>query len=187
MDRRSFLAVGAAGLGLFPGCSSQGDTTTDPPTRTETGGRTGTSAAWQTDTRTETEEPAQTRDENEDAIFVGPAGSDEYDGSEETPLASIQTAIDRARPGETIRVLPGEYREFFITKRSGESGQPITITGPETAVVRPPEDLREGRIFAIGHSHVHLRGMTFDGLAHPRRSGDPAAYANNVIDAFPPT
>ena len=49
---------------------------------------------------------------NGQKLYVSPTGSDTNDGfSAETPLASIQLAIDKAvDPGTTIYLAPGEYR-----------------------------------------------------------------------------
>lgn len=199
MHRRRFLELTAVGVASLTGCTgapenplssatpSPRSTDTFRPTTRRTPTRTETRTQTPTDTPTETAEPTESPRRKPDAVFVGPQGSDSNAGHRQAPVATVQEAIDRAKPGMTIRVRPGEYREFFLTKRPGEPGAPITITGPESAVFRPPADLPESRIFFIAHSHVHLLGLTFDGLANPDRPMDPQAYAKNVIDAGPPT
>lgn len=62
-------------------------------------------------------------------LYVATKGSDSNDGSKSSPLASLQTAIDKASAGTTIFVMPGTY---MLTKRvnltkSGQAGKPITI------------------------------------------------------------
>ncbi|SCL14865.1 Cellulose binding domain-containing protein [Micromonospora nigra] len=49
--------------------------------------------------------------------------------------AQLSTALAAAVPGQTIRLASGEYRGSFLARRSGTSAQPITLTGPRTAVL----------------------------------------------------
>ncbi|MCP4375444.1 MAG: hypothetical protein GY794_04630 [bacterium] len=48
------------------------------------------------------------------------------DGSRKKPFRTIQEAAQVARPGDTVRVLPGVYRERVMPQRGGEKGKPIT-------------------------------------------------------------
>lgn len=188
LDRRAFLKLAVGSTPIIAGCASNPgqESTTETPTDIHTATTTVTGSPIDSASPTETEEPTPTPRENPNTIFVATEGDDDTAGTELEPLASIQKALDRAQPGETIRVCSGEYRDVFTTKRPGDPDNPITITGPPDAVIRPPADLPESRIFAITHSHVHLDGMTFDGLANPAKPEEPESYANNVIDAFPP-
>lgn len=190
MIRRQFLKLAAGSTPILAGCASRPGQQTGTESLTDSSTstiNTATSTRNPSDTPSETEEPTQTPREDTDSIFVSTDGKDENPGTQQEPLASIQTAIDRAQPGDTIQVASGEYREFLITKRSGEPGKPITIIGPADAVIRPPRDVPESRVFAIVHSYIHLHGLTFDGLAKPDKPEDPASYANNVIDSIIPT
>ena len=61
-------------------------------------------------------------------IYVSPTGSDWNLGhSPNTALKTIQTAANRAAPGETIVILPGTYREDLRIRNSGRPNQPITF------------------------------------------------------------
>ncbi len=51
------------------------------------------------------------------------------DGSEQHPFASIQAAVDKARPGDTIRVGPGIFHEVVQIRKSGRENAPIVIQG----------------------------------------------------------
>jgi hypothetical protein len=57
--------------------------------------------------------------------WVGPNGRDRNgSGSQNTPLASLQYAADRVKPGDTVHVLDGKYAGFYLS-RSGQDGAPI--------------------------------------------------------------
>ena len=189
MNRRRFLKLATGSTPFIAGCSSQNNqpTATVLSSPTETATATSARSPSQTEPRTDTQESSPSPSKPAETHFVDPAGDDGNPGTESQPLASIQRAINRAQPGETIQVASGEYREFLITKRPGGPGNPITITGPADAIIRPPKDTLESRIFAIVHSHIHLKGMTFDGLADPDNPENPASYTNNVIDTIIPT
>jgi hypothetical protein len=64
-------------------------------------------------------------------IYVSPNGSDQGDGTVESPLASIQDAVDAATAGTTIYLRAGTFSpdtNIQITATSGTSDNPITIT-----------------------------------------------------------
>jgi hypothetical protein len=56
-------------------------------------------------------------------------------GSIDTPLQTIQTAIDKAKPGDTIYVRAGDYYENIKINHSGTKDKPITIVGEKGAVI----------------------------------------------------
>ena len=69
-------------------------------------------------------------------IYVnGKTGKDSFNGSVNTPLYSIQSAIDRAKPGSTIYVKAGVYYENIKINHSGTKDKPITIVGEKGAVI----------------------------------------------------
>jgi pectin methylesterase-like acyl-CoA thioesterase len=62
------------------------------------------------------------------SFYVSPQGSDANRGTSiNAPLRTIQQAVNAARPGDTILVRGGTYRETISTPRSGTSRAPITI------------------------------------------------------------
>lgn len=182
VNRRRFLASAALGTGWLAGCSAgtpregaepAGEASTTTPARTSTDRPAGTEGG------TSGGDPA--------TIVVATDGSDGGEGTGASPLGSIQAAIDRAEPGDTVEVRPGEYRETLNTRRAGTPGAPIAIAGPPDAVVRPPPDGVDGRVLDVTHSHVHLRGLTFDGLADPDAPDDTGRYAEQIVAVQPPT
>lgn len=190
MKRRQFLELGVLGSALVAGCTEGRQPTTagadEPPPTTTASTRSPTATASPTRTETPREHP--------DTLFVAPDGSDANPGTAVEPLESIQAALDAVRPGETIRLRPGVHtagnpkQPVGITKRGGEHGEPITISGPPEAVVRgPPIEGSPNPLLVIAHSHVHLVGMTLDGLTVPSEADDPTRYRAGVVDCSPPT
>lgn len=193
MHRRRFLGLASAGTGLVAGCSG----VTDGPTST----RTPTPQQERTQRRTTAESTGPTPSTGSDrdggypdAVFVDPDGSDGNAGGRDAPVQSVQEALDRAGPGTTVRLGAGVHtsgevgRPVGITRRGGEPGRPITITGPPDAVVRGPEDPGTSRpLFHLTHSHVHLRGVTLDGLMDPNRPDEARWYRPTAVDCNPPT
>ena len=71
-------------------------------------------------------------------MFVGPNGSNFHRGTKpDRAFATIQHAVDRARPGDTIVLLPGRFRERIRIRCSGRPGRPIRVKAstPGTSVV----------------------------------------------------
>ena len=75
-------------------------------------------------------------------LHVATTGSDTSDGSEDGPLRTINQAAVRARPGDTVVVHEGVYREWVTPRRGGLSnvrrityqaaqGERVVITGSE--------------------------------------------------------
>jgi len=187
LDRRMVLAaVAGAAMGLA-GCNTDPeqstDTATDPSTPTPTGSLTATP----TPSPTETDTPTETPRESQDTTFVGPDGDDGNPGTKDAPLSRIGTALEATGPGETVYLLPGEYRQAIPTVQDGEPGNPITITGPADAVVRPPpSDIETPTLVNIQHNHFHLRGITLNGLIEPdRKFEDYDAYVTRCVMISP--
>lgn len=160
MNRRRFLELTAAGSPLIAGCPSHLDRQPE----------TGSPARSSSDTNT---------------IYVGPDGVDGNDGSKQSPIGRIQDALDRAEPGDTIYVKPGQYFESLRTKRPGEPGRPITITGPPEAVIAGAKRDGYSGGFGIGHSHIHITGTTIDGLQDPANPDDATSYMNMAVNTLP--
>lgn len=76
-------------------------------------------------------------------IFVSPKGDDRNIGSSSKPVATISRAVEKASPGDVIRVLPGLFREEISIRKSGTAEKPITIVGTRKngeylSIVEPP-------------------------------------------------
>ena len=62
-------------------------------------------------------------------LYVSPAGSDKNPGSEKAPFATIGKAALAAKPGDTVRIGPGLYREQITFRKGGKKGAPVTFAG----------------------------------------------------------
>ena len=62
-------------------------------------------------------------------FFVSPQGNDKNPGTEQAPWKTIAFAAQKAKPGDTVKILPGLYREQIVFTRSGKKGAPITFEG----------------------------------------------------------
>jgi hypothetical protein len=98
-----------------------------------------------------------------------------------TPETGLQDALNRAQPGDVIRLAPGDYRGAVRSVRDGTKARPISICGPKTAVVRGTE--YDQRIFEINHDNLILDGFTIDGY-FGTNPNDKNAYAGKLIYAI---
>lgn len=183
MNRRQFLELAAANTPIIAGCTSQPgrQTSSGAPTDTHTTtvGRTRTRP---TSTAPTTEAPTPTSGDP-NTIYVGPDGSP-GDGSRENPVKNIREAMEIVQPGQTISLLPGKYFESPQTKRPGTPDEPITITGPPDAVIAGEKGAEYGDGFVIRHSHIHITGVTFDGLQVPSEPDTADSYMARGIVAM---
>jgi hypothetical protein len=102
--------------------------------------------------------------------YVDPDGNDRNEGtSKSESLESIQEALDRAKPGDRVLLAPGRYMQEADTVRSGTEDHPITIEGPENAIV---QGSGEGRVFEVSHDYIRLLGFTMDGKVNGGKSED---------------
>ena len=77
-------------------------------------------------------------------LFVAPSGNDRNPGTAQAPFATIAKAAAAAKPGDTVKIGPGLYREQITFTRSGKPGSPITFAGTRgqkgefLTVIEPP-------------------------------------------------
>lgn len=62
-------------------------------------------------------------------FYVSTSGNDTNDGSQNAPWRTIQHALDRLQPGQTVYVRAGTYNEYVEFRRSGAPDAPITLAG----------------------------------------------------------
>ncbi|MGE3296592.1 MAG: hypothetical protein AB7I68_04495 [Porticoccaceae bacterium] len=94
-------------------------------------------------------------------VFVSPSGSDTNNGlSAATALKTIQNAVKAAYPGDTVMLLPGEYRQDFSTVRDGSSTARILIVGSQESIIRGGG---KSHVIDVKHSYIEMRGFVVDG------------------------
>jgi hypothetical protein len=73
---------------------------------------------------------------NPNVIYVSPSGSNWNSGdSPRSALISIQKAVDKAKPGTVIKLLPGVYYQRVRLLHGGSRKNPITIEAVEPGTV----------------------------------------------------
>jgi hypothetical protein len=85
-----------------------------------------------------------------------PRADDGNPGTPDAPLATINAAAQRARPGDTVLVMPGVYREWVRPARSGRPDAPIVY-----------QAARPGRVVVKGSDRFEpnwYRHDTLDGV-----------------------
>lgn len=109
--------------------------------------------------------------------YVATNGSDSNDGlTSLTPLATINTALNKAQPGDVVNLAAGTYLQDIKTVRNGSLNSYITIQGPRAAVVSGGGN---SRIFEINHDYIWLKGFTIDG--HWQPANQQASYRDKLI------
>lgn len=111
--------------------------------------------------------------------YVAVDGDDDAEGTDpDDPLATLQEALDRAEPGDTIHLADGDYYQDASTARDGTEDAPIRVTGSADAVLRGAGG---AHVLDIEHDHVWLEGFTLDGLAGDEDSED--GYRDKLLYA----
>jgi parallel beta-helix repeat protein len=96
---------------------------------------------------------------------VSADGSDENAGTKEEPWATLQQAVDAAKPGDTILVGPGFYAGCVI-RRSGTAEAPIVLKaeGPGVHVDRPGSENRRRSCIEVGTHRELISQWVVDGF-----------------------
>lgn len=80
-----------------------------------------------------------------------------------TPVASadaLTSALAEAKPGDVIALAPGTYVGKFVATASGTADQPITLCGPQDAVL-DGDGIKGGYVFHLdGAKYWHLLGFS---------------------------
>ena len=59
--------------------------------------------------------------------FVSPAGNDTAKGTKQAPFLTIQKGVNVLKPGDTLTILPGTYREAVCWQFDGAPGKTTTV------------------------------------------------------------
>ncbi len=113
-------------------------------------------------------------------IFVSPIEGNDKNGGLNymEPLKTIKEALKRALPGDTVVLLPGEYRENIVTFRDGTKENPITLVGMPGSIIYG-DDRYGGRVITIKHSYVNIFHVNINGQF--MRCEKPECYHDKLI------
>lgn len=114
-----------------------------------------------------------------DTVYLAPDGNDQNTGTEAQPKKSIQSALDTAKPGDVIFLLPGDYYQDVKTTKGGTKQNPITVSGNNSAVIHGAGN---DRIFEVNHDYITLQGFTIDGKHGSTNKKD--SYRDTLIYAL---
>jgi parallel beta-helix repeat protein len=139
-----------------------------------------TSAACGTDSDSSASSPTPLAPLRE--LFVAPGGDDAGNGSAAQPWASLQHAADLVEPGDTVRVVEGNYIGGFVIERSGTADKPITFTAAEgaTPTIQIVEAFNEGLVVR-GASYLTINGFEFAYAAPGADTADGERYENGIV------
>jgi hypothetical protein len=91
---------------------------------------------------------------------VSESGRDGRSGSPDQPLRTIQLAVDRARPGDTIVVHPGLYSDPVRISRGGTKERPMTIRATEPGKAILDSNRAADVMISIDNApHVQIKGL----------------------------
>jgi parallel beta-helix repeat protein len=99
--------------------------------------------------------------------YVSPSGSDSASGTFARPWRTIQSGIDRLRPGGTLVVRAGVYAENVSITRSGTGGRPITVRSfpRERVVLRPDATSPSYPLKIKNAAYVRVQGLVIEGAS----------------------
>jgi hypothetical protein len=114
------------------------------------------------------------------SFYVATAGDDGNSGrTADSPLHTIATAANMARPGDTIWLLPGRYREPVVPPRSGTIDKPITYAKygqGSVVIVSGSAASKQAAVYISGISDIVVNGIDANGGGSP-----PNAALNSFI------
>jgi hypothetical protein len=86
-------------------------------------------------------------------------GDDDAPGTMTAPWQNVQDALDRLKPGDTLRLKAGTYVEKLYFNRSGLPDLPITLEGVPGAVISGRGAEGENLIYLEDKSHIRIIGL----------------------------
>lgn len=120
--------------------------------------------------------------------YVSPVGDDGASGDRpDAPWCTLARAVSELKAGDTLYVMPGEYKESVAARLAGEADKPIEIlTYSKGRVVVGGGEAEYG--FRLEDSrHVRIDGFIFSGTGGAgveALGGGAIELANNVFDGL---
>lgn len=111
-------------------------------------------------------------------LYVSPQGNNQNSGSLDAPIKSIQLALDQAKPGTHIHLLPGNYSGPFQLKHSGTSQAPIILegSGSNTSLSFKPTSEHQSLLQLTGQ-HLIIRQLTLKDVTTDQETLTPMAIS----------
>jgi len=111
-------------------------------------------------------------------VFVAPSGDDAATGTLQNPWRTIQHAVNRTGPGDTVIVQPGLYRESVVISAGGTSEEPLRVVASPGAVVESPAPELSLSAFDVrnGAGHLVIDGFEIRGGFHESVFLRPGAH-----------
>jgi hypothetical protein len=114
--------------------------------------------------------------------YVSPQGDDTGPGTWNRPWKTIQHAADSARPGDTVYVREGIYRELVTVSRSGSrTGGYITLQNfpgeravLDASTLTPPSDTWSAFFLVVNQSYLIIKGFEIRNLVATLPGQEPA-------------
>jgi hypothetical protein len=109
------------------------------------------------------------------SLYVAPAeeGKTGGDGAKENPFRGFAAVINVVKPGDTVWLLPGIYKEPLVLTKDGEAGKPIVFRGTPAGEA----------VIEVDKNGVSVQGRKFiaiDGLVI--RNAGNAVFGDNASD-----
>lgn len=116
--------------------------------------------------------------------YVSPAGSEANSGAINTPFQTINTALERATPGDTVLVRGGVYYEKVSFPKSGTLGKLITVKAypGEKPIIDGSKIIVSGWLSLVTISNVRyisLEGFDICNLTSTAFNTDPEGISIN--------
>lgn len=139
-------------------------------------------------------------DTDPNTFWVGPSGDEGNDGqTPDTPWASLQGALDRVQPGQTIYLMTGNYTELherqahYVIERGGTADAWVTITagpGHQPVILATVGNGISVRANYVEVSGIEMRGEGFSadnpyGWGVLVRDAHHVRVVDNVVSAMP--
>lgn len=110
-------------------------------------------------------------------FYVAMNGSDNNEGTKDSPWRTIQKAADAAEAGDTVLITSGAY-DGFQTKRSGKPDLPIIFKAARDVVIVSNHNTPRDHILVRGTDWIVIDGFN---LRYAPRSGIGVLDANDVV------
>jgi nitrous oxidase accessory protein NosD len=97
------------------------------------------------------------------AATPSPAGCDGRQVVEVADAAGLRRALERARPGQIIRVADGRYEGTFVASAQADASNPISLCGSRDAVLDGGDIDGDYTLHLSGATHWQVSGLTVTG------------------------